>query len=88
MSGHAILPAAGTGGPLHHIAASLFLPRVAQMPDDAATDNRREIHLLGEATAVFFIRQDIRGQWQPTPHQHCDHMLLTEGTNQPVEGHE
>jgi hypothetical protein len=36
---------------------------------------------------VFFIRQDIRGQRQPTPNQHDDQTRLTEGTDQTVEGH-
>src|SRR6266850_5934963 len=60
---------------------------VPQVPDDAATDDRGEIHLLCEAVAVFFIREDIRGQRQPTPRQHLDQALLTERTDQTVERH-
>src|SRR5262245_33438681 len=55
--------------------------RVAQMPDDAATDDRGEVYVLCQAVAVFFIREEIRGQRQPTPGQHGDQTLLTEGTD-------
>src|SRR5882724_3219938 len=61
--------------------------RVAQMPDDASTDDRGEVYFLCQAAAVFFIRQDIRGQRQPTPRQHRDQTLLTEGTDQTVDSH-
>jgi hypothetical protein len=61
--------------------------RVAQMPDDAATDDRGEVHFRCQAVAVFFIRQDIRRQRQPTPRQHRDQTLLTEGTDQTIESH-
>jgi hypothetical protein len=57
------------------------------MPDDASTDDRGEVHVLCQAAAVFFIRQDIRGQRQSTPRQYRDHALLSEGTDQTVEGH-
>jgi hypothetical protein len=60
---------------------------VAQVPDDTTTDDRGQIHSVSEAVAVFFIRQEIRGQRQPTPHQHRDQILLTEGTDQTVESH-
>jgi len=30
--------------------------RIAQMPDDASTDDRGEVHSLCQAVAVFFIR--------------------------------
>src|SRR5712691_6837168 len=35
---------------------------VAQMPEHAATDNRGQIHLVGQTLAVLFIGQDIDGQ--------------------------
>jgi hypothetical protein len=57
---------------------------VPQVPDDAATDDRGELHLRCEAAAVFCLRADIRGQRQPTPRQHRDQALLTERTDQTV----
>jgi hypothetical protein len=32
---------------------------IAQVPDDASTDNRREVHFLCQAAAMFFIGQEI-----------------------------
>ena len=52
-----------------------------------ATDDCRKLHVLRQTAAVWFIRQDIRGQRQSTPHQHRNQTLLTEGTDQTVEGH-
>src|SRR5215813_813213 len=43
--------------------------RVAQVPDDAATNDRGQIDLLGEATTVLFIGQKIDGQGQRTSGQ-------------------
>ena len=60
---------------------------VAQMPEHAAPDDRREIHVLGETMAVFFISQEINRQRQPTPGQHRDHTLLPQRTDQTIEGH-
>jgi hypothetical protein len=57
------------------------------MLEHAAMDNRRQIHLVGETVTVLFIRQEICGQRQPTPRQHYDQTLLTEGTDQTVESH-
>jgi hypothetical protein len=61
--------------------------RVTQMPDDASTDERGEVHLLCQAAAVLFIRQELCGQRQPIPRQHRDPTLLTEGPDQTVESH-
>jgi hypothetical protein len=36
---------------------------------------------------VLFIGQDICGQRQPTPGQHGHHTLLTQRTDQTIEGH-
>ena len=60
---------------------------VPQMPDDAATDDGGQIHLVGETAAVFFIGQDIRRQRQATPGQHGHQTLLTQGTDQAIERH-
>src|SRR5262245_11066030 len=43
---------------------------VSSMPEHAATDNRREIHPIGEAMSMLLIREEIDGQWQTTPGQH------------------
>jgi hypothetical protein len=60
---------------------------VAQMPDDAATDDRGEVHSVCETVTVLFIGQDIGGQGQTTSCQHCHHALGAERTDQPIEGH-
>src|SRR5215470_388268 len=36
---------------------------------------------------LFFIREEVRGQRQPTPGEHCDDTLAPECTDQTVEGH-
>ena len=60
---------------------------VAQMPEDTSADHGRQIHLVGETTAVFLIGQEIGGQRQPTPGQHRHETLVTEGADQTIEGH-
>jgi len=55
------------------------------MPDHATTDNGRQVHVLCQAAAVFFIRQEIDRQRQPTPGEHRYHTLLTQGADQAVE---
>ena len=60
---------------------------VAQVPEHAATDDGRQIHLLRETAAMFFVGQDIDGQRQPTPGQHGDETLAPKRADQAVEGH-
>jgi hypothetical protein len=43
---------------------------IAQVPDDAATDNGGEIHPLGETVTMLLIGQEICWERQPTPGQH------------------
>src|ERR1700752_4097638 len=57
------------------------------MPHDASADYRGQIHLVGETAAVLFIGQDIPGQRQPTTRQYGHDTLLTERTDQAIEGH-
>jgi hypothetical protein len=57
------------------------------MPDHAATDDRGEVHFLGETVAVLLIGEEIDGQGQPTPGQHRHETLMAECTDQPIEGH-
>ena len=64
-----------------------FRVAVAQMPDDTAADNGGQIDSLGEATAVFFIGQDIPWQWQATLDQHRNQAVLSQGTDQTIESH-
>ena len=52
-----------------------------------ATDNRGQIHLVGETVAVLLIGQEIDGQRQPTPGQHRHQTLVAERTDQAIEGH-
>jgi hypothetical protein len=61
--------------------------RVAQMPDDTATNDRREVHFLCQTATVFFISQEIRGQRQTTPAQHSQQTLMAARTDETIEGH-
>jgi hypothetical protein len=57
------------------------------MPEHSATDNRGEIHLLGETAAVLFIGQEIDGQWEPTPGEHGHQSMLAERADEAIQGH-
>jgi hypothetical protein len=63
------------------------LLRVPQMPEHAATDDRGEVHLLGETAAVLFIGEAIDRQREPTPGQDGHQTVVTEGTDQAIERH-
>jgi hypothetical protein len=60
---------------------------VPQMPDDPSTNDRGEIHPVGETVTVLLIGEEIGGQRQVTPRQHRHQALGAERTNQAVEGH-
>jgi hypothetical protein len=60
---------------------------IAQMPENTATGDRRQIDLLGEAMTVLFIGQEIDGQGQTTSCQDRHQTLLAKGTDQAIEGH-
>src|SRR5918999_2631780 len=57
------------------------------MPEHPATDNRGEIHPVGEAMSMLLIGQEIDGQRQPAPGQHGDQTLAAKRTDQAIEGH-
>ena len=57
------------------------------MPDQAATDDCREIHLLGQTAAVLFISQEIGGQRQSTPSQDRDQTLVAEFADRAIQRH-
>jgi len=57
------------------------------VPEHPAADDRGQIHLVGETPAVLFIGQDICRQPQATAGQHRDETMLTEGTDDAIEGH-
>ena len=57
------------------------------MPEHTATDDGGQIHLVRETAAVLLIGQDIPWERQPTPRQHGHQALLTQGTDQAIEGH-
>src|SRR5712691_10381970 len=63
------------------------LLNVAQMPEHAATDNGGEIDLVGETATVLLIGEEIRGQRQTAPGQHNDQTLVSERTDETIEGH-
>jgi hypothetical protein len=60
---------------------------VAQVPDDPATDDGGQIDALSETLAMLFIGQDIDRQRQATHDQSRDEAVLSQGTNQAIEGH-
>lgn len=60
---------------------------VAQTPEHTATDNRGQIHLLGETVAVLFISQEIGGEGQTTPGQNRYDTLVAQGADHTIEGH-
>ena len=57
------------------------------MPDHAATDNRGQIHLVGETAAVLLVGQEIGRQRETTPGQHRHQAVVAQRTDQTVEGH-
>jgi hypothetical protein len=57
------------------------------MPDHAAMDNRREVHLLSEAAAVLLIGQEVDGQSQPAPGQYGHETLLAERADETIDRH-
>ena len=63
------------------------LRSIAQMPDHPATDNRGQIHFVGETVAMLFVGHEIGGQGQLTPGEHCDQALVTKRTDHAIEGH-
>src|SRR6266446_4842678 len=63
------------------------LLNVAQMPEHAATDNGGEIDLVGETATVLLVGEEIRGQRQTAPGQHNDQTLVSERTDETIEGH-
>jgi hypothetical protein len=60
---------------------------LAEMPEDPATDDRGEVHFLGEAVTMLLVSQKIDGERQATPGQHGDQTLLPQRTDQPIERH-
>jgi hypothetical protein len=58
---------------------------VPQMPEHTATNNGREVHLVGETVAVLFIDQEIDGQGEPTPGEHDHERPASECANEAIE---
>src|SRR5215510_1549514 len=59
---------------------------VTQMPDHTAPDDSWQIDSLGETRAMLFIGQDIGRQRQMTVAQHVHQAVLSQGTDQAIEG--
>jgi hypothetical protein len=57
------------------------------MPDEASTDNRGQVHFVGETVTMLCIGQDIDRQGSPAPCLHRDDPLVPERTNQAIERH-
>jgi hypothetical protein len=57
------------------------------MPEHTATDNRGQVHFVGETMAVLLIGQARDRQREPTPGQHGHHTLLTQRTDEARERH-
>jgi hypothetical protein len=60
---------------------------VAQRPEHAAPDTRREGHVVGQTMAGLFISQDRRRQGQTPPGPHRDETLLAAGADETRDGH-
>ena len=60
---------------------------IPQMPEHTTTDNRGQIHLVGETVTMLLIGEEIGGERQATPGQHGDQTLVAERTDQAIEGH-
>jgi hypothetical protein len=60
---------------------------IAQVPNDTTTDNRGEVHFLGQTAAVLLIRQEIHRARQPTAGAHRDQTGVAERTDEPLERH-
>ena len=60
---------------------------VAQMPEHPTTDNRRQIHFVGQTAAVLLIGQEIGGEGQTTPGQHHHETVMAERADQTIQGH-
>src|SRR5215211_6355397 len=63
------------------------LCRIAQVPNDTASDNRGQVHFVSETATMLLISEEIDGQWQATPGQHAHQALLPQRTHQTIEGH-
>src|SRR5262249_28879784 len=63
------------------------LCRIAQVPEDTASDNRGQVHLLRETTTVLLVGQEVDRQWQPTAAQDRDPTVLPQRTDETVERH-
>ncbi len=60
---------------------------ISQVPNRPATDNRRQVHFVGETVTMLLVCQEVGGQWQPTPRQHRHQTPGAERTDQAIEGH-
>src|SRR5215510_7360658 len=60
---------------------------VPQVPDHPATDNGGQIDPIGETATVFLIGQNVCRQRQATLDQYRDQAVLSQGTDQVIEGH-
>lgn len=57
------------------------------MPEHTATDNRREVHVVGETATVRFVSEAIDGQRQTASCQDGDQTLVSKRTDEAVERH-
>src|SRR4029434_7572112 len=60
---------------------------IPQMPDHAATDNRGEIHLVGETVTVLFVGQEVDRQWETASGQYRHQTVVAKRTDEAIEGH-
>ena len=60
---------------------------VAPEPQDTPTDNRGQIDLVRETTAVLLIRQELHRERQPTPGEPRAQLVVAERTDETIECH-
>ncbi len=60
---------------------------ITQVPEHPPLDNRGHIDLGRQTVTGLFVRQEIRGQGQPTPRQHRHQPLVAERPDGAVERH-
>src|SRR5262249_7648671 len=60
---------------------------VPQVPEHTATDHGGQIDPIGETATVFLIGQKVCRQRQATLDQYRDQAVVSQGTDQAIEGH-
>ena len=57
------------------------------MPDNTSTPNRGQVHPFTQAMAVFFVGDEILGQWEMVTCSEFHQAVATYRADQSVDGH-